>query len=92
VKPLDSEMLHEICQKFDKVITIEDGCLQGGFGSAVLEWIADNDYSTRVKRLGIPDRVVEHGTQLELHRECGFAPEQIAQEVEKMWVGKAVVV
>lgn len=92
VKPLDEEMLHEICQKFDKIITVEDGCLQGGFGSAVLEWIADHDYTTRIKRLGTPDRVVEHGTQLELHRECGFAPEQIAQEVEKMWVGKAVLV
>jgi 1-deoxy-D-xylulose-5-phosphate synthase len=91
VKPLDEKMLHEICQKFDKIITIEDGCIQGGFGSAVLEWIADNDYQTRLKRLGTPDRVVEHGSQLELHRECGFAPEQIAQEVEKMWVGKAVL-
>ncbi|TAD93791.1 MAG: 1-deoxy-D-xylulose-5-phosphate synthase, partial [Bacteroidetes bacterium] len=92
VKPLDEAMLHEICQKFDKIITIEDGCVQGGFGSAVLEWIADHDYTTRLKRLGTPDRVVEHGSQLELHRECGFAPEQIAQEVEKMWVGKAVLV
>lgn len=91
VKPLDEAMLHEICQKFDKVITIEDGCVQGGFGSAVLEWIADHDYTTRVKRLGTPDRVVEHGSQLELHRECGFAPEQIVQEIEKMWVGKAVL-
>jgi len=91
VKPLDSEMLHEICQKFDKIITIEDGCVQGGFGSAVLEWVSDHDYNTRIKRLGTPDRVVEHGSQMELHRECGFAPEQIAEAVEKMWVGKEIV-
>lgn len=85
VKPLDSELLHEICQKFDKILTVEDGCLMGGFGSAVLEWIADNGYThIQVKRLGMADKVYEHGTQLELHREAGFAPEQIAQEVQSM--------
>jgi 1-deoxy-D-xylulose-5-phosphate synthase len=83
-KPLDTKLLHEICQKFDKIITVEDGCLQGGFGSAVLEWIADNGYSVKVKRLGMEDRIYEHGTQLELHRESGFAPEDIAKAVEKM--------
>ncbi len=85
VKPLDSELLHEICQKFDKILTVEDGCLMGGFGSAILEWIADNGYThIQVKRLGMADKVYEHGTQLELHREAGFAPEQIAQEVQNM--------
>lgn len=85
VKPLDSELLHEICQKFDKILTVEDGCLMGGFGSAILEWIADNGYTNiQVKRLGMKDKVYEHGTQLELHREAGFAPEQIAQEVQSM--------
>lgn len=85
VKPLDSELLHEICQKFDKILTVEDGCLMGGFGSAILEWIADNGYThIQVKRLGMEDKVYEHGTQLELHREAGFAPEQIAQEVQSM--------
>lgn len=85
VKPLDNELLHEICQKFDKILTVEDGCLMGGFGSAILEWIADNGYTNiQVKRLGMADKVYEHGTQLELHREAGFAPEQIAQEVQNM--------
>jgi 1-deoxy-D-xylulose-5-phosphate synthase len=83
-KPLDSSLLHEICQKFDKIITVEDGCLQGGFGSAVLEWIAENDYTAKVKRLGMADQIYEHGTQMELHRESGFAPEDIAQAVEKI--------
>lgn len=84
VKPLDEEMLHTIFQKFDKVITIEDGCVMGGFGTAIAEFMVDNDYTAQIKRLGIPDRIVEHGTQLELHHECGFAPEDIAKEVQKM--------
>jgi 1-deoxy-D-xylulose-5-phosphate synthase len=72
VKPLDEAMLHEIFKKHNRVITVEDGCIQGGFGSAVLEFMADNQYSALVKRLGIPDRIVEHGEQHELHHECHF--------------------
>jgi 1-deoxy-D-xylulose-5-phosphate synthase len=72
VKPIDEEMLHTVFSRFKKIITVEDGCIQGGFGSAVLEFMADNNYSAEVKRMGIPDRVVEHGEQAELHRECGF--------------------
>ncbi|MFY7826455.1 MAG: 1-deoxy-D-xylulose-5-phosphate synthase [Flectobacillus sp.] len=84
VKPLDEVMLHEIFQNFEKVITVEDGCLQGGFGSAVAEFMLDHDYSSQIKRLGIPDRIVEHGEQLELHKECGFDPEGIAQAVREI--------
>lgn len=84
VKPLDEEMLHEIFSSFTKVITIEDGCIQGGFGSAVLEFMADHNYKAEVKRLGIPDRIVEHGEQIELHRECGFDPEGIERTVISM--------
>jgi 1-deoxy-D-xylulose-5-phosphate synthase len=84
VKPIDEEMLHEVFARYKKVITIEDGCLQGGFGSAVLEFMADNNYSAEVRRLGIPDRVVEHGEQIELHRECGFDPEGIERTVVEM--------
>ncbi len=83
-KPLDEALLHEIFQQFDKVITVEDGCLQGGFGSAVAEFMLDHHYASQIKRLGIPDRVVEHGEQLELHRECGFDPEGIAQAVRDL--------
>jgi 1-deoxy-D-xylulose-5-phosphate synthase len=72
VKPLDEAMLHEIFSKFKKIITVEDGCIQGGFGSAILEFMGDNNYVADVKRLGIPDRIVEHGEQPELHQECGF--------------------
>jgi hypothetical protein len=59
------------------IITVEDGCVQGGFGSAVLEFMADHGYSARVKRLGIPDKIVEHGTQPELWSECGYDAEAI---------------
>jgi 1-deoxy-D-xylulose-5-phosphate synthase len=83
-KPLDDKLLHKIFKKFNKVITVEDGCLMGGFGSAVVEWMADQGYAAAVKRLGIPDRIVEHGEQLELHRECGFDPEGIAEAVREM--------
>ncbi|MFT7434562.1 MAG: 1-deoxy-D-xylulose-5-phosphate synthase [Psychromonas sp.] len=71
-KPLDEVMLHEVFQKFNKIVTVEDGCLQGGMGSAILEFMADHGYSSQVRRLGIPDRLVEHGEQSELHAECGF--------------------
>jgi 1-deoxy-D-xylulose-5-phosphate synthase len=84
VKPLDEDMLHEIFGKFKKVVTVEDGCLMGGFGSAVLEWMVDHGYSAQVKRLGIPDAIIEHGEQIELHRDCGFDPEGIAQAVREL--------
>jgi 1-deoxy-D-xylulose-5-phosphate synthase len=89
VKPLDEELLHDIFRNYKKVITVEDGCIVGGFGSAVLEFMAANNYSAQVKTLGIPDRIVEHGTQLELHAECGFDPSGIAETVKQMLGVKA---
>lgn len=83
-KPLDEELLHEAFDQYKKVLTLEDGCLQGGFGSAVLEFMADHNYQAEVKRLGIPDRIVEHGEQLDLHRECGFDPDGIERTVVEM--------
>jgi len=84
-KPLDEMLLHEVFGKFDKVITIEDGCLMGGIGSAILEFAADHQYkNTTVVRLGIPDAFIEHGSQMELHKECGFDPEGIAQAAMKL--------
>ena len=84
VKPLDEEMLHEVLSLFKKIITVEDGCIQGGFGSAILEFMADHHYSNEVKRLGIPDSVIEHGEQLELHKESGFDPGSIENAVTEM--------
>jgi len=77
-------LLLEVLGKFDKVITVEDGCLMGGFGSAVLEWMVDNGYQARLKRIGIPDEVIEHGEQVELHRECGFDAQGIIREVKNL--------
>lgn len=84
VKPLDEELLHHICANYNKILTIEDGCLMGGFGSAILEFMADHEYYLPIKRLGIPDRVVEHGEQLELHAECGFDVNGIIKTVQKL--------
>lgn len=84
VKPIDEKLLHEIFSKFNKVITVEDGCIMGGMGSAVLEFMADNNYNAHVKRLGLPDTVIEHGEQIELHTECGFHPDGIAQTAKEM--------
>jgi 1-deoxy-D-xylulose-5-phosphate synthase len=84
VKPLDEALLHEIFSKYSKVITVEDGCIQGGFGSAVVEFMATHHYKAEVKMLGIPDEVIEHGEQLELHQECGFDPKGIEQAVIEM--------
>src|SRR6195952_2963133 len=78
VKPLDQALLHDIFAKFDKVITVEDGCLEGGMGSAILEFMADNKYKAEVVRLGIPDAFVEHGEQPELWAECGCDAASIA--------------
>ncbi|MEQ9168980.1 MAG: 1-deoxy-D-xylulose-5-phosphate synthase, partial [Fulvivirga sp.] len=87
VKPLDEKMLHNIFSKYKKVITVEDGCLMGGFGSAVLEFMAEQAYAAQVKRLGIPDRIVEHGEQIELHAECNFDPQGIVAAVVAMTEG-----
>jgi len=91
VKPLDEEMLHEVFKRFKRVITVEDGCIQGGMGSAVLEFMIDHGYTAQVKRLGIPDRYVEHGEQIELHRECGFDPTGIAQTVREMMLADVLI-
>ena len=92
-KPLDEELLHQIFSRFDRVITVEDGCIMGGFGSAILEFMADHGYTARVKRLGIPDAVIEHGEQIELQRECGFDPEGIADAVrELLYTSRAVTI
>jgi len=72
VKPLDEKALHHIFSTYKLVVTIEDGVLQGGFGSAVLEFMADNQYCSVLKRIGIPDKFVDHGTTDELYRELGL--------------------
>jgi len=81
VKPLDENLLHEAFSKYNKIITVEDGTVSGGFGSAVLEFMAKHNYKAEVKILGIPDRIVEHGTLKELYRECEYDAKAIADTV-----------
>ncbi|MDQ8004308.1 MAG: 1-deoxy-D-xylulose-5-phosphate synthase [Pedobacter sp.] len=88
VKPLDEELLHDVFTRFKNVITVEDGCLQGGMGSAVLEFMADNGYKSNVTRLGIPDEIVEHGEQPELWALCGYDTAAIIQAVKKVAVSR----
>lgn len=84
VKPLDHALLHEVFKKFKKVITIEDGVLPGGFGSAVLEFMADHKYTAELVRLGIPDGIVEHGEQPELWRLCHYDAQAVVEECRKL--------
>ncbi|MEM6263865.1 MAG: 1-deoxy-D-xylulose-5-phosphate synthase [Bacteroidota bacterium] len=83
VKPLDEEMLHEVFSTYSRVITVEDGCLMGGFGAAVLEFMADHQYFVPVTRLGVPDRFMEHGTQQELWAEAGYDTHAIIEAVKQ---------
>ena len=83
VKPLDETMLHEVFAKFDKVITVEDGCLMGGFGSSIVEFMVDQKYSAEIVRLGIPDEYIHHGTQQELWAQCGFDKDGIVKTIKE---------
>ena len=77
VKPIDEKSLHEILTEYEQIITVEDGVLQGGFGSAVLEFCSDNNYKNNIIRLGVPDKFIEHGTQDELRKICNFDEDAI---------------
>ena len=82
LKPLDEEILHEVGRRFSRVVTVENGVRNGGLGSAVMEWLGDHGYSTRVTRLGLPDdRFVEHGTVGELQHICGIDADSIKQTI-----------
>jgi 1-deoxy-D-xylulose-5-phosphate synthase len=81
VKPLDVTLLHEVFNEYSCIVTVEDGCVMGGFGSAIAEFMLDNHYSARITRLGIPDHFVEHGEQKELYKECGFDTAAIVEAV-----------
>lgn len=86
-KPLDTELIDQICHSYDYIITIEDGTKLGGFGSAVAEYLSDKSYHIPVSIMGVPDRVVEHGTQRQLHDEVGIGPDGIIKQVHQLLVG-----
>ncbi|NTS39722.1 1-deoxy-D-xylulose-5-phosphate synthase [Flavisolibacter sp. BT320] len=83
-KPLDEALLHEALLQYERIVTVEDGTVVGGFGSAVAEFMAQHGYKNDLTILGIPDRIVEHGTLKELHRECGYDAQAIADAVRQM--------
>jgi 1-deoxy-D-xylulose-5-phosphate synthase len=82
-KPIDEELLHDVSRRFDNIITIEDNSIIGGFGSAVAEFICENNYSSNLIRLGIPDKFIEHGTQEELIKLCEFDSSSIVNLIKK---------
>ena len=86
VKPLDEKLLHEVMSKFKKIITVEDGTIIGGFGTAIIEFNSEHGYSPQVKRLGIPDEIIEHGTQDQLQNQCGFDQKGILTTAMEMVV------
>lgn len=83
LKPLDEELLHEVGERFKHIITIEDGTRNGGMGSAVLEWLSDHGYTPTVKRMGMPDEFVEHGTVAELRRICNMDIDSIVAAIKE---------
>lgn len=95
IKPLDYEKLDEIANRFDKIVTLEENTLIGGFGSAVIEYFSEKNYKNDILRIGLPDDFVEHGTQQELHHQLGIDPEGIANQVitfvKKKTIKKGIV-
>lgn len=85
LKPLDEELLHQIFKRFKKIITLEDGALKGGFGSAILEFMSDHDYHAQIKRIGIPDQYIEHGSIDELYKLCGMDIDSIYERICMNW-------
>ena len=83
LKPLDEDIMKAVAEKYDHIITIEDGSLNGGFGSAVLEWLADNGFTKKVTRLGIPDKFIEHGAPAQLYKLVGLDVESIINTIRQ---------
>lgn len=84
LKPLDSKLLQEVGEQFKTIVTVEDGAREGGMGSAVLEWMADNGYTPRIVRLGLSDKFVEHGTVEQLYEACGINKDAIKKVIHQI--------
>lgn len=81
-KPLDEKRLNEIAKRFNKIVTLEENAIQGGFGSAVIEYFSDNNFKNDILRIGLPDKFIDHGTQTELHKLIGIDPDGIAEKIK----------
>lgn len=84
LRPMDKDILHEIFRKFKNIVTVEDGTIIAGLGSSVIDFMSENGYVARVKKLGIPDHYIEQGTIAELHHECGYDKEGIVAALKEM--------
>lgn len=84
VKPLDGNLLNSIFNQFQEVITIEDGALMGGFGSAIIEYMMDHQFKSNIQRIGLPDKFIEHGSLNELHADCGLDSASILKKIEQV--------
>ena len=83
LKPLDDDLLHEIGKQYRQIVTVEDGMINGGLGSAVLEWMADHGYEPHIVRIGVKDQFVEHGSTAELYKMLGLDAEGLAHSIEE---------
>lgn len=92
VKPLDERLLHNIFKTFKTIITVEDAAIQGGFGSAIAEFMVDHQYKAKIIRLGIADLIVEHGEQKELYELCGIDSTSILTKILHEYPSKTKVV
>jgi 1-deoxy-D-xylulose-5-phosphate synthase len=90
VKPLDTDLLHEVFQNYSMIITVEDATVVGGFGSSILEFMNEHNYNAKIKILGIPDTIVEHGTLKELQNECHYDTNAIMDTVKSL-LGKTLL-
>jgi len=84
LKPLDEKLLHSIFKQYETIMTLEDGCIKGGLGSAIIEFSSDNDYVKKIIRFGVPDSFIEHGTQEEQRKECGYDKDSILKRVKEL--------
>jgi 1-deoxy-D-xylulose-5-phosphate synthase len=88
LKPIDEDILQEVAQRFNHIITIEDGVRNGGLGSTVTEWMNDHGYHPTVTRMGIPDEFIEHGTVAQLQKIVHIDPESIVSEINRLTVAE----
>ncbi|MFH0894063.1 MAG: transketolase C-terminal domain-containing protein, partial [Bacteroidota bacterium] len=84
LKPLDETLLHQVFCNYPYILTVEDGMISGGMGSALVEFASDNNYSTTIRRIGIPDEFAEHGSIHQLQKECGMDPDSIFKVINEM--------
>ncbi|MFO7525516.1 MAG: 1-deoxy-D-xylulose-5-phosphate synthase [Ignavibacteriaceae bacterium] len=90
VKPLDTDLLDDVASRHSRIITLEENALAGGFGSAVVEYFADQNYKNDILRIGLPDSFIDHGTQEELHKLLGIDPDGITEKIKSFYSSRKI--